>query len=146
MTETHGGGLLATLEGQAPPAPAWFTEAMANEPQQRFHTVAGARIETLAWGERGRPGLLLMHGNGAHAQWWSFIAPFFARDWRVVAFSWSGMGRSDRRQSGTYSLDLFVDEAFSSTPARRRSSWVTRSGAFRRWPARRARANGCARQ
>jgi pimeloyl-ACP methyl ester carboxylesterase len=117
MTETHGGGLLATLEGQAPPAPAWFTEAMAHEPQQRFHTVAGARIETLAWGERGKPGLLLMHGNGAHAQWWSFIAPFFARDWRVVAFSWSGMGRSDRRPSGTYSLDLFVDEAFSIAKA-----------------------------
>lgn len=113
MTETHGGGLLASLEGRPPAAPAWFTEAMAIVPERRFHTVAGARLETLSWGERGKPGLLLMHGNGAHAQWWSFIAPFFARDWRVVAFSWSGMGGSDRRASGAYSLDLFVEEALS---------------------------------
>jgi pimeloyl-ACP methyl ester carboxylesterase len=117
MTETHGGGLLAALEGRPPPAPAWFTEAMAVRPERRFHVVAGARLETLAWGERGKPGLLLMHGNGAHAQWWSFIAPFFARDWRVVAFSWSGMGGSDRRASGEYSLDLFVEEAFTVAQA-----------------------------
>jgi pimeloyl-ACP methyl ester carboxylesterase len=117
MTETHGGGLLASLEGRPPPAPAWFTEAMSVRPERRLHAVAGARLETLAWGERGKPGLLLMHGNGAHAQWWSFIAPFFARDWRVVAFSWSGMGGSDRREAGTYSLDLFVEEAFSIAQA-----------------------------
>jgi len=117
MTETHGGGLLAALEGRAPPAPAWFADAMAHVPERRFHTVRGARIETLAWGTRGKPGLLLMHGNGAHAQWWSFIAPFFARDWRVVAFSWSGMGGSDHRETGTYTLDGFVDEMLAVAQA-----------------------------
>ena len=117
MTETHGGGLLASLDGKPPAAPQWFTEAIAQAPEHRFHLVRGARIETLAWGERGKPGLLLMHGNGAHAQWWSFIAPFFARDWRVVAFSWSGMGGSDHRESGTYTLDGFVEEVFSIAQA-----------------------------
>ena len=117
MTETHGGGLLAAFDGNAPAAPHWFVDALAQKPQQRFHTVAGARIETLAWGDPGKPGLMLMHGNGAHAQWWSFIAPFFARDWRVVAFSWSGMGRSDHRPPGGYSLDGFVEEAFAIADA-----------------------------
>jgi len=37
--------------------------------------VQGAPIETLAWGRVGDPGLLLLHGNSAHADWYSFIAP-----------------------------------------------------------------------
>ena len=115
MSQTHGGGLLAALEGKAPPAPAWFADALGVPHETNRHTVAGAQIESLAWGERGRPGLMLMHGNGAHAYWWSFIAPFFAKTHRVVAFSWSGMGGSDWRPS--YSLDLYVEEAFSVAQA-----------------------------
>jgi hypothetical protein len=33
---------------------------------------------------------LLLHGNGAHADWWSFIAPYLANNFRVAAMSWSG--------------------------------------------------------
>jgi len=116
MSLSHGGGLLAALEGRAPPAPRWFANAMAAAPEHHRHEIGGAAIDTLAWGERGRPGLLLMHGNGAHAHWWSFIAPFFAREHRVVAFSWSGMGDSAWRPGG-YSLDQFVDEALGVAQA-----------------------------
>lgn len=112
----HGGGLLAALEGAPPPAPKWFTEALANEPVRTKHIVAGAGIESLSWGERGLPGLLLMHGNGAHADWWTFLAPMLAREHRVVAISWSGMGGSDWRADG-YSLDRFVEEAFTVAQA-----------------------------
>jgi pimeloyl-ACP methyl ester carboxylesterase len=100
---------LAALGGTTPPAPAWFHEMLALAPERRCHVVDGARIETLAWGERGRPGLLFLHGNAAHADWWSFIAPFFLPRHRVVALSWSGMGSSDWREA--YSLDGFVAEA-----------------------------------
>ena len=99
---------LAVFNGAVPPAPAWFGAALAHAPERSFTDVGGTQIETLTWGERGKPGLLLMHGNGANADWWSFIAPFFAADYRVVAFSWSGMGRSDHRD--TYGFELFVDE------------------------------------
>jgi pimeloyl-ACP methyl ester carboxylesterase len=68
-------------------------------------------VEALAWGARGNPGLLLLHGNGAHADWWSFIAPLFADDYRVVAPSWSGMGDSDWRPA--YSVGLFAEEALA---------------------------------
>jgi pimeloyl-ACP methyl ester carboxylesterase len=111
MSESHGGGLLAALQGQKPEAPDWFSQALAAQPEQRFNLIDGVRLETLVWGERGKPGLLLMHGNGAHAHWWSFIAPFFARDWRVVAFSWSGMGQSQWRETGSYRLEGFIQEA-----------------------------------
>lgn len=106
---------LARFHGAEPPAPTWFREAVAQAPERLWTEVDGARIETLVWGERGKPGLLLLHGNGAHADWWSFIAPFFAADYHVVAFSWSGMGRSDWRER--YTSQSFVKEIFAVAEA-----------------------------
>ena len=55
----------------------------------------GGLVRCYAWGERGLPGVVLVHGNGAHGQWWSFIAPFLARGRRVVALDLGGMGDSE---------------------------------------------------
>lgn len=107
--------LLAPFAGEPPPAPAWFDAAIAHQPERSLIPVEGANIELLTWGEVGKPGLLFLHGNGAHADWWSFIAPFFAKDWRVAAISWSGMGGSDWREA--YSADLFAEEIFSAVHA-----------------------------
>lgn len=109
--------LLGPFHGETPPAPAWFDAAVAHEPERSRIDVEGAEIELLTWGEVGKPGLLFLHGNGAHADWWSFIAPFFARDWRVAAISWSGMGDSDWR--GAYGADLFAQEIFAAVDAAR---------------------------
>jgi len=106
---------LLRLGGKEPPAPTWFREAVEQKPERSTVEVAGATIETLAWGERGRPGILFMHGNGAHADWWSPIAPFFAAQYRVAAVSWSGMGGSDWRAH--YKLDNFVAEALTAAEA-----------------------------
>jgi pimeloyl-ACP methyl ester carboxylesterase len=92
-------------------APDWFARAISTEPETARIEVAGARIEALAWGERGKPGLLLIHGAGAHAHWWSHIAPILAEDYRVAAFSLSGMGGSDHREA--YSIPLYCEEAFA---------------------------------
>ncbi|MBV9329981.1 MAG: hypothetical protein JOZ55_00345, partial [Alphaproteobacteria bacterium] len=72
-------GPLAPLEGSPPPAPEWFAEAVETAPEDRFVTVEGARVHYLRWGDREKPGLLLVHGNAAHAHWWDFIAPYLAR-------------------------------------------------------------------
>lgn len=99
---------LAPFAGKVPPAPHWFNHAMSQKPERFFIEVEGARIDTFAWGRRGAPGLMFLHGNGAHAEWWSFIAPFFAEHYRVIAPTWSGMGNSDWREK--YSIDLCVQE------------------------------------
>lgn len=106
---------LAPFNGERPPAPAWFTDALAHAPERGRIAVGGAGIELLTWGERGRPGLLLLHGNGAHADWWSWIAPFFAGSHRVAAISWSGMGGSDWRDA--YSGEIFAAEALEGAEA-----------------------------
>jgi len=101
-------GLLAPLHGEVPPAPQWFEDTIAVKPESAFVEVEGAAIHYLRWGNPKLPGLLLVHGNAAHAYWWSFIAPFLARDYNVAAMDLSGMGDSDWRKS--YSMDLFVKE------------------------------------
>ena len=102
---------LASLAGAAADAPLWFQEAIAAPHVRERLMVEGAEVEWLAWGEPGQPGLLLLHGNGANADWWRFIAPYLAGTHRVVAISWSGMGESDHRPS--YSADQYVREALA---------------------------------
>ena len=107
-------GPLGVLAGDPAPAPKWFADVTAITPESHFVPVEGARIHYLRWGKRERPGLLLVHGNAAHAYWWSFIAPFLARDYNVAAMDLSGMGDSDWRalhgEAGGYSMDLFAAE------------------------------------
>jgi pimeloyl-ACP methyl ester carboxylesterase len=98
-----------------PVAPAWFETALAQAPERTHLEVEGTEIEVLSWGERGRPGLLLLHGFTAHADWWSFLAPLLAQGRRVVAFSLSGMGRSGWRDA--YSLEQHAREAIAVADA-----------------------------
>jgi pimeloyl-ACP methyl ester carboxylesterase len=100
---------LAAYNGAEPPAPQWFKDAIAVEPERGFVESLGAKLETLTWGEVGKPGLLFVHGNSAHADWWSFIAPFFAEDYRVTSMSLAGMGASDWREH--YAFSDFAEDA-----------------------------------
>lgn len=89
--------------------PEWFQRAISEQPPAEFVLVDGAHIEWFAYGDVGKPGLLLLPGNSAHAGWWRFLAPFFANEFRVATLSWSGMGGSDWR--GDYSVSQFAAEA-----------------------------------
>ena len=106
---------LVAFHGHEPPAPDWFKSAIAQEPERSMVPVGGADIELLTWGEIGKPGLILVHGNSAHADWWSFIAPYLALDFRVAAISLSGMGASDWRE--TYSFETFAAEVHGGARA-----------------------------
>ena len=100
---------LLPFQGEKPPAPKWFEDAIAQEPERTFVESLGTKSEVLTWGEVGRPGLLLVHGNSAHADWWSFIAPFLADEFRIASMSLAGMGASDWRE--TYSFQDFAEDA-----------------------------------
>jgi len=88
--------------------PAWFTAALATEPEPGFVTVAGTDISYRAWGTAGARGLVLVHGGAAHARWWDHIAPLLTADRRVLAVDLSGHGDSGRRAA--YSLDGWAEE------------------------------------
>jgi pimeloyl-ACP methyl ester carboxylesterase len=106
---------LAEFAGRSPPAPRWFEAAIADAPERSMVTTPRGALEALTWGERGRPGLLLAHGNFASADWWSFIAPFFAQQYRVTAYSLAGMGLSDWRDS--YGFEDSADDAHAVAEA-----------------------------
>ena len=89
--------------------PGWFAKALETPFEDGWITVDGARIHYLQWGGvSDRPGIVLVHGNGAHAHWWTFIAPFLLEHYRVVALDLSGMGDSDHRAH--YSPEGFAAE------------------------------------
>ena len=94
------------------PTPARFDWALAQAMTSHYVTVANCPIHYLLWpgdDERAnRRGLLFVHGGGAHANWWRFIAPFFTRDFRVAALDLSGMGDSGKRPE--YNADFRADE------------------------------------
>ncbi len=89
-------------------APAWFQHAIATTPRSGRADIDGARIHWLGWGERGRPGIVLVHGGAAHARWWSHIAPFLTSSYHVVAIDLSGHGDSDWREE--YSGETWARE------------------------------------
>jgi pimeloyl-ACP methyl ester carboxylesterase len=93
------------------PAPAWFDEALAAEPEERDVVVDGTAIRYLSWGDTTKPGLVFVHGGAAHAHWWSFIAPLFTSEWHAVAIHLSGMGDSERRDN--YSHQMWAKEVMA---------------------------------
>ncbi len=90
--------------------PQWFREALAAPYESRHVMVDGANIHYLRWGndDPKRPGLLFVHGNGAHAYWFSFIAPLLTQHYNVASMDLGGMGDSDWRE--TYTRDSFAHE------------------------------------
>ena len=100
-----------------PDAPEWFRRALAVPTETGEVLVGGATIRFLAWGEADRRGLVLVHGGGAHAHWWTHVAARLAGDLRVVAIDLSGHGDSDHRDS--YSLEQWTDEVIAVVEAGR---------------------------
>lgn len=95
--------------------PGWFTRAIGTPFKDRTVEVGGVPIHYLYWEGDGpaaeKPGLVFVHGNGAHAHWWTFIAPFFLADYRVAALDLSGAGDSGYRSQ--YTPEQFAEEVVS---------------------------------
>jgi pimeloyl-ACP methyl ester carboxylesterase len=89
-------------------APPWFTEALAAPAEHRTVEVGSTPIHYVCWGDPNKPGLVLVHGGAAHANWWSFIAPFLTRQYFVVAPDLSGHGDSGWREH--YPRQIFADD------------------------------------
>lgn len=101
--------LLEGYGGERPPAPEWFLRAQVQPVERLTFDVDGCDIELVCRGKRGRPGLLLLHGSMAHAEWWTAVAPLLAADYRVCSMSFSGMGGSGHRAA--YSVVQMAREA-----------------------------------
>ena len=92
-------------------APHWFKQAVTTPREDYFIEVEGAKIHYVRWQDPQRdnkPGLLFVHGGGAHTHWWDFVAPFFTKEYSVAAIDISGMGDSEHRPR--YNLTTYANE------------------------------------
>lgn len=96
--------------------PTWFVDALRAAPDHEDVEVDGVRIHYRAWGDPGRPGLVLIHGGAAHSGWWDHVAPLLASH-RVVALDLSGHGDSGRRPE--YDLRAWAHEVVAVAAAER---------------------------
>jgi pimeloyl-ACP methyl ester carboxylesterase len=71
-------------------------------------TVQGCTVRYFRLGSPGNPSVMLAHGGGAHAGWWTAVAPLLARRYDVVVPEFSGHGDSDHR--GQYSAEMWAAE------------------------------------
>lgn len=92
----------------------WFEAALRREPERLSVPVEGVEIETLVWGKEGAPGILLIHGLNAHADWWAHIAPDLAKQFRVAAVTLSFAGPRWRER---YSYEGFANELWACAQA-----------------------------
>ncbi|RYJ06128.1 MAG: alpha/beta fold hydrolase [Actinomycetales bacterium] len=104
-------------------APAWFVDALADEPEHHVVEVDGVRVAYRAWGEPGLPVVVLVHGGAAHAGWWDHVGPFLTTGHRVAALDLSGHGDSDHRPR----YDFATWAATAMTSAVRRMSSEARA-------------------
>jgi pimeloyl-ACP methyl ester carboxylesterase len=91
--------------------PFWFDRALAAPSETGEVLVDGASIHYETWGEVGNPGIALVHGSNAHLEWWRFVAPFLADQFRVVALDSSGNGDSGWRER--YTGKVLGDEVYA---------------------------------
>lgn len=102
------------MEAAVTPAPLWFTKALAVAPARHRVMSEGAAIEALVWGAPDAPPVILLHGNTACAEWWSFIAPLLG-EFRVIAISLSGHGNSGHRAA--YDTAIFASDVLAVADA-----------------------------
>jgi hypothetical protein len=105
--------------------PFWFDRALATPSETGNVPVDGADIHFETWGERGRPGIVLVHGSNAHLEWWRFVAPFLADQFRVAALDSSGNGDSGWRER--YSGEVLAQGSLGGLPGRRARAAPVRS-------------------
>lgn len=91
----------------------WLRDAMNVPRETGFIDVDNSAIRYFRWGDPAKPGIVLLHGFLAHSRCWSFIAPFLADDYHVVAYDMSGMGDSDKRAA--YPIETRVNELLTVT-------------------------------
>jgi pimeloyl-ACP methyl ester carboxylesterase len=95
--------------------PEWFRRAIDAKPEHHDIDVEGTSVHYRAWGPTGGPGVVLLHGGGAHSGWWDHIAPLLAVDRRIIAPDLTGHGDSARRPQ--YVRSVWAEEAVAVSEA-----------------------------
>ena len=105
--------------------PKWFSDAIAAPMHDRRVAYKQTYLAYRQWDgpHEDAPNIVLVHGGGAHARWYDFIAPQLTPYYNVIAVNLPGMGDSGWLE--TYKRDIMAeavitmirDAGFKSKPA-----------------------------
>ena len=90
--------------------PDWYQQCLDVPSATSQIEVEGVPISFETWGDTNSPGVVLIHGSNAHKEWWRFIAPLLADQFRIAAIDLSGNGDSGWRER--YSGESFAREVW----------------------------------
>lgn len=100
------------LSKEIPPdsaeTPTWFLDVLGVPREEGWIDSSGCPVHYFRWGDPSNPPVLLLHGFLAHSRCFAFIAPLLAEHYHVVAYDFSGMGDSGKRES--YPEKLRIEE------------------------------------
>lgn len=85
-----------------------FKKLISEPKSEHSVKVLDANIFYQKWGNPTNPGMVLVHGSGAHSHWWDYVAPMLLDQYEVCALDLTGMGNSDHREH--YSPEIFGKE------------------------------------
>src|SRR6266851_2676022 len=86
------------------------------EPTNQFVELNGIKLHYLDWGGNSEPHLiLLLHGGGAHAHWWDWVAPLLVSQGQVLALDFRGHGRSQWAGTVGYGPASYFDDVTALT-------------------------------
>jgi pimeloyl-ACP methyl ester carboxylesterase len=82
---------------------------VATGPTSCFVEVEGLKLHYFDWGgDPEQRTFLLLHGGGAHAHWWDYLAPELTAHGRVLALDFRGHGRSEWSRDADYGPPSYV--------------------------------------
>jgi pimeloyl-ACP methyl ester carboxylesterase len=70
--------------------------------------VGGLRLHYAAWGPKGAPPLILLHGGAANSHWWDWVCPRMAGRFRLLALDFPGHGKSEWPRPPRYRMEDLV--------------------------------------
>ena len=70
-------------------------------------------LHLLDHGKGGRPGVLLLHGSGAHAYWWDEFVPHLGEAFHAVALDLRGHGDSGWAEPPRYAYRDYAEDALA---------------------------------
>jgi pimeloyl-ACP methyl ester carboxylesterase len=84
---------------------------VATEPTNCFFDYQGLKLHYLDWGgDPNQRTFVLLHGGGAHAHWWDYVAPELSTHGHVVALDFRGHGRSSWSRDADYAPPSYIHD------------------------------------
>lgn len=83
---------------------------LASSGESKYVTLPHVTLHYLDYGGTGTQALVMLHGGGANAHWFDFVAPVLTSYCRVLALDLRGHGDSSPAEPPVYTYDAYMED------------------------------------